>query len=97
MNVKKISAALAGLSLLCGTAFAQPEAVQAPEPPAMIILEIQPVDPSTGEPVAVDEATINMILMQLLAALEAEGGERELPLLAPPVEVAPAAGPGVGI
>jgi hypothetical protein len=92
MKLKKISAALAGLSLAWSTAFAQAEPAQAPEPPAVIILEIEAVDPATGEPASVDPQVLGMLVMQLLATLEAEGALRDLPTVAPPrVE------PGVGI
>jgi hypothetical protein len=84
MNSKKLAAALAGLSLLCSTAFAQSDPVQASEPPAVIILEIQPVDPTTGEPVAVDPQVLEMLVMQLLERLGAEGQLRDLPTVAPP-------------
>ena len=83
MNSKKIAAALAGLSLLCSTAFAQSEPAPAPDAPAVIILEIQPVDPATGEPVAVDPQVLEMLVMQLLEKLGAEGELRDLPTMAP--------------
>jgi hypothetical protein len=83
MNSKKIAAALAGLSLLWSTAFAQSDPMPAPDAPAVIILEIQPVDPATGEPVAVDPQVLEMLVMQLLEKLGAEGELRDLPTMAP--------------
>jgi hypothetical protein len=83
MNSKKMAGALAGLSLLWGTAFAQSEPAPAPQAPAVIILEIQPVDPATGEPVAVDPQDLEMLVMQLLEKLGAEGELRDLPTMVP--------------
>jgi hypothetical protein len=92
MNSRKISAALAGLSLLWSTAFAQSEPVQVPEPPAVIILEIQPIDPPGSEATAAEQAMLGALVMQLLATLEAEG---ELPQSQPAAP--PRVEPGVGI
>jgi hypothetical protein len=91
MKLTKLPAALAGLSLLWGTAFAQSEPVQAPELPGVIILELQPVAPGDSEAAANEQAMLGMLLMQLLAALEAEGERPEIQLVVPTAE------PGVGI
>jgi hypothetical protein len=84
MNSKNIAAALAGLSLLWSNAFAQAEPVPAPQPPVVIILEIQPIDPATGEAVSVDPQVLEALVMQLLEKLGAEGELRDFPTVAPP-------------
>jgi hypothetical protein len=98
MNFTKVSGALAGLSLVCGTAFAQSEPVQAPELPSIIILEMQPGEPGQagqeGSDAAAipDQALIEMLLMQLFANPQVEGPDQsEQMLLLPNTE------PGVGI
>lgn len=95
MKLKKFSAALAGLSLLWGTAFAQSEPVQTPDAP-IIILELQPgqlqpTDPAGGQSEVNEQAMLGMLLMQLLSALQAEGDNAEIQL------IVPAADSGVGI
>jgi hypothetical protein len=92
MKPNKISAALAGLSLIWGTAFAQSGPVEAPEIPSIIILELEPMQPGQIGPLSeADHAMLGMLLMQLLATLEAEGNSQELQI------VVPTADPGVGI
>ena len=92
MRLKTLSAALAGLSLVWSTAFAQSGPIETPEMPSIIILELEPMQPgSSGLLSEVDQAMIGMLLMQLLSTLEVEGNlqEREI--------VVPTADPGVGI
>ena len=93
MELKKISAALAALSLLGSTAFAQSGPTETPEIPTIIILEMQPMQPGeAGQPSAAEKEMIGMLLMQLLATLEAEGSlPQELQIVVPVAE------PGVGI
>ena len=92
MKLRKISAALAALSLLGSTAFAQSGPTEAPETPS-IILELQPTQPGgAGLPSETEQAMIGMLLMQLLTTLEAEGSlPQELQIVVPVAE------PGVGI
>jgi hypothetical protein len=92
MKPAKIAAALAALSLAWSTAFAQSGATETPEVPSIIILEIQPLPGEPDQMPPIDQAAIEMLLMQLLATLEAEGSlpqDRHI--------VVPTAEPGVGI
>ena len=91
MKPRKILAALAALSLSWSTAFAQSGPTETPEIPSIIILEIQPMPGEQGQ-MPLDQATLEMLLMQLLATLEAEGRltqERQI--------IVPTSEPGVGI
>jgi hypothetical protein len=92
MKPRKILAALAALSLSWSTAFAQSGPTETPEIPSIIILEIQPMQPGEQGQMPLDPATLEMLLMQLLATLEAEGRlpqERQI--------IVPTSEPGVGI
>ena len=91
MKPRKILAALAALSLSWSTAFAQSGPTETPEIPSIIILEIQPMPGEQGQ-MPLDQATLEMLLMQILATLEAEGRlpqERQI--------IVPTSEPGVGI
>ena len=92
MNFTKFSAALAGLSLICGTALAQSEPVQVPEFPGAIIIELQPGETGDSESAAAERALVQMLLMQLLANLGPEDDQQELEIVVPP-----SANPGTGI
>jgi hypothetical protein len=92
MKSKTMSAALAGLSLIWSTAFAQSGPTEMPETPSIIILELEPMQPGAGGPLSeADQAMLGMLVMQLLATLEAEGNAQE------PQIVVPRSNPGVGI
>jgi hypothetical protein len=92
MKPGKIVAALAALSLAWSTAFAQSGPAETPEVPSIIILEIEPMPGAENEMPPIDQAMVEMLLMQLLAALEAEGSLPQEPRI-----VVPTAEPGVGI
>jgi len=96
MKLTNLSAAFAGLSLMCGTAFGQSEPVQIPdkpgaEAPSMIIIEVRPGESGETPPPAVQQALIEMLLQELLANVQPEDDRQESQI------VIPSTGPGVGI
>jgi hypothetical protein len=96
MKLTNLSAAFAGLSLVCGTALAQSEPVQipdtpGPEAPSMIIIEVQPGESGETPPPAVQQALIEMLLQELLANVQPEDDRQESQIVVPSTE------PGVGI
>ena len=96
MKLTTLSAAFAGLSLMCGTAFAQSEPAQVPdtpgaEAPSMIIIELQPGESGETPPPAVQQALIEMLLQELLANVQPEDDRQESQMVIPSTE------PGVGI
>jgi hypothetical protein len=99
MFFKRIAAAIAGLCLVCGTAYAAPEAAVSPnETPeavgatgdGVIILELGPMQ---GGPASAEEAAaMQLLLLQLLlmqSQMESGGGEMQM--------IAPKQSTGVGI
>ena len=101
MFFKRIAAAIAGLCLVCGTAYAAPEAAVSPsETPeavgatgdGVIILELGPMQ---GGPASAEEAAamqlllLQLLLMQSQMQMESGGGEMQM--------IAPKQSTGVGI
>jgi hypothetical protein len=78
MKSKGIAALVACGGLLWGPAHAAPDAAELPpEPQEIIILELQET------PTEQEQAVLSMLLMQILAALQAEGENFEVQLIAP--------------
>jgi len=95
MKLTTLSAAFAGLSLMCGTAFAQSEPAQVPDTPGAeapsMIIEVQPGESGETPPPAVQQALIEMLLQELLANVQPEDDRQESQMVIPSTE------PGVGI
>jgi hypothetical protein len=79
MKSKRIAALVACAGLVWGSAHAAPDGTETrpQQPREIIILELQET------PTEQEQAVLNMLLMQILSALEAEGENVELQLVAP--------------
>jgi hypothetical protein len=85
MKSKFTAALVASAGLAWGTAHAVPDIVNAPsgESP-VIVLELQPipgVEPGSEQ----EQALLNMLLLQLLSALQAEGESVEIQPMTPTI------------
>jgi hypothetical protein len=78
-----VAALVAGTALLWGSAHAAPEAAEAAEVPEVIILELQPNVPGVAPGSEQEQALVTMMLLQLLGAVQAEGGNVEMQFVAP--------------
>jgi hypothetical protein len=87
MKSKQTMAALvAAASLLWGSAHAAPEAgEQGLEGPGVVILELQAIIPGIEAGSEQEQALMGMLLLQLLAAMQAESESVEVPLTVPVV------------
>jgi hypothetical protein len=84
MKSKFIAALVASAGLVWGTAHAAPDISNAPSEGPVIVLELQPipgVEPGSEQ----EQALLNMLLLQLLSALQAEGESLEVPMVTPTV------------
>ena len=85
MKSKFIAALVASAGLVWGTAHSAPDVGNAPsEGTPIIVLEMQPIpgiEPGSEQ----EQALLNMLLMQLLSAMQAEGQSVEVEVVQPVV------------
>src|SRR5688572_14344642 len=82
MSKKAFAAVVAAAGLMFGSAHAAPEATEGAlsEMPGVIILELAPAAPGSGETAGSEQeqAMMALLLMQLLGAMGAEGAPMEV-------------------
>ena len=86
-SIKTIAAAVAAAAFTLGSAHAAPEAAEGGAlAPDVIILELQPMLPGDAPAAGgeQDQALLGMLLLQLLAAMQAQGDTLELQVIEPP-------------
>lgn len=78
MKSKGIAALVAGAGLIWGSAHAAPDPAELPlQPHEIIVLELQET------PTEQEQAVLNMLLLQILSALQAEGENVEVQFIVP--------------
>ena len=87
MSKKAFAAVVAAAGLMFGPAHAAPEATEGAlgEMPGVIILELAPAVPGSGETAASEQeqAMMALLLLQLLGAIGAEGAPVEVQMITP--------------
>ena len=84
MKWKSIAALVASAALVWGPAHAAPDAAESlAQQPGVIIFELQPLAPDAQAGNEQEQAILAMLLLQLLTAMQSEGGNVEVQLIAP--------------